>query len=135
LSDKDILRWAAKRSEEKPFLLGYDLHAYRAFHKTSDKELASFLNCSLDALVRLALCRRPNTMRPSFHNDVKKIALHCGADPQRLATLLREVDSLRTFKLVASSNVAYPQAGLLAAARDRQPKSRQRTRRRKNSGK
>ena len=136
MSESDIVRWAAKRSTKDPFLLGYDLHQYQAIHEASDDELASLLDCSRDALVSLALCRRPDPTASSFRVDVEKIALHCGANAQHLAAMLREVDSLRTIRQLPIQAVdAHVQSGLLAAARDRKRKLRRHKRGSKRSGK
>lgn len=136
MSENDILRWAAKRATKEPFLLGYDLHEYRTVHNASDDDLASLLDCSRDALVSLALCRRPDTTAPSFRGDVEKIAFHCGANAQQLAAMLREVDSLRTIRQSPMPDVVtYTQSGLLAAARDRKRKSPRHKRGGKRSGK
>jgi hypothetical protein len=131
----DILAWAAKRAADEDFLLGYDLREYRELHETTDEELASSLGCSSEALVCLALCRRPDASAQSFRADVEQIALHCGVDAQKLASLLREVDSLRTFrKMPLPPPTAIAQPGLLAAARDRKRKTRKTKRGGKRSG-
>ena len=136
MAENDILKWAANRTSNEPCLLGYDLHEYRAIHDASDDKLASLLHCSRDALVCLALCRRPDAAAPSFRADVEKIALHCGADAQRLAAMIREVDSLRTIRQSSvPAGVKHPQPGLLAAARNRERKSRRHKRGGKRPGK
>ena len=118
--EQDILRWAAKRAAEQPQLLGYELREYRVLNNASEDKLATVLGCSRDALVCLALCRRPDPSASSFRDDVEQIAMHCGANAQKLAALLREVDSLRTIRQVpAPHHLAAVRPGLLAAARDR----------------
>jgi len=125
VSEPDILQWAAKRAADEPFLLGYDLREYREIHETSDRDLASLLDCSTEALVCLSLCRRPNPTAQSFRVEVEQIALHCGVNAQKLAALLREVDSLRTIQQMPLPHpVAFAQSGVLAAARDRKKATR-----------
>ena len=125
MSEQEILRWAAKRAAEEPKLLGHDLHEYRVLNDILEGELAAVLDCSRDALVCLALCRRPDPTASSFRTDVEQIASHCGANAQKLAALLREVDSLRTIRQVPiSPYVADGHPGFLAAARDRKRKPR-----------
>jgi hypothetical protein len=124
VSEQDIIRWAAKRAAEEPQLLGHELREYRALNDASEDELATALECSRDALVCLALCRRPDPNAASFRAEVEQIAMHCGANAQKLAALLREVDSLRTIRQVpVPPHVAASRSGLLAAARDRKRKS------------
>jgi hypothetical protein len=136
VSEPDILRWAAKRAAEQPFLLAYDLREYRELHEATEDELASFLACSPEALVCLSLCRRPDPTAPSFRVDVEQIALHCGVNAQQLGALLREVDSLRTIRQAPLPlPVTSAQSGLLAAARDRKRKPRREKRGGKRSGK
>jgi hypothetical protein len=134
--EPDILQWAAKRAAEEDCLLGYDLREYRELHEATEADLASVLGCSPEALVCLALCRRPDPAAQSFRADVEQIALHCGAKAQKLAALLREVDSLRTIRqLPLPAPVTFAQSGLLAAARDRKRKPRKDRRGGKRSGK
>lgn len=137
MAEHDILRWAAKRTAEEPRLLGYELSEYRTFNDATEDDLAAALECSRDALVCLALCRRPDSNAPSFRVDVEQIALHCGVNAQKLAALLREVDSLRAIRQVPiPPHLAAPQLGLLAAARDRKKKRReQKAGRKKRPGK
>ena len=123
--EPDILRWAAKRAAEQPSLLGYELREYRALNNATDSDLADALGCSQESLVCLALCRRPNPSTPSFRADVEQIALHCGVNAQKLAGLLREVDSLRAIRQTPfPPPLAASQSGLLVAARDRKPNRR-----------
>lgn len=135
--EHDILQWAAKRTAEEPQLLGYDLSEYRMFNDATEDDLAAALECPRDALVCLALCRRPNPNAPSFRVDIEQIALHCGVSAQKLAALLREVDSLRAIRQVEiPPHLAAAHPGLLAAARDRKRKRpEQKAGRKKRPGK
>lgn len=137
MAEHDILRWAAKRAAQEPRLLGYELNEYRTFNDVTEDDLAAALECSHDALVCLALCRRPDSNAPSFRVDVEQIALHCGVNAQKLAALLREVDSLRAIREVPiPPHLTAAQPGLLAAARDRKKKQReQKAGRKKRPGK
>lgn len=119
------MEWAAKRAADEPQLLGYELREYRTFTRATEDDVATVLGCSRDALICLALCRRPDPSAPSFRPDVEQIALHCGVNPQRLAALLREVDSLRAIRQAPiQPHLADAQPALLAAARDRKKKRR-----------
>lgn len=123
------MQWAAKRAAEEPRLLGYELSEYRTLNDATEDDLAAALECSREALVCLALCRRPDAAAPSFRADVEQIALHCGVNAHKLAALLREVDSLRTIREVTiPPHLAAGRPGVLAAARDRNRKQRPRKR-------
>jgi len=125
VSEHDIIRWAAKRAAEEPQLLGYDLREYRVLHDATENEVATALECSRDSLVCLSLCRRPDPSAPSFRVDVEQIARHCGANAQKLAALLREVDSFRTIRQVPiPAHLVAGRSGLLAAARDKKRRPR-----------
>ena len=125
MAEQNIMEWAAKRAADEARLLGHELREYRTLNDATEDDLAAALECSRDALTCLALCRRPDLNAPSFREDVEQIALHCGANAQRLVALLREVDSLRAIRQAPiPPHLAAPQPGLLAAARDRKKKRR-----------
>lgn len=137
MAEQNIIQWAAKRAADQPQLLGHELKEYRMLNDATEGDLATTLECSRDALVSLALCRRPDPTGPSFRAEVEQIALHCGVNAQKLAALLREVDSLRAIRQVSiPPQLAAGQPGLLAAARDRKKKRReQKAGRKKRPGK
>jgi hypothetical protein len=129
--DSEILKWATMRTADQPFFLGYDLNEYRIIHDATEDDLASLLDCPRNALVCLSLCRRPYASGPSFRRDVEQIASHCGVNAQRLAKLIREVDSLRTMREVdMPEQIGHSVPGLLAAARERKMTPRRRGRKR-----
>lgn len=102
-----------QRARRDPFFLGQALETYQATHGLSDDELAALLECGTKSLARLALCRRPDDERPSFREDVGKIAAFAECNPQRLVLLLRELAAMRAL------TEAKVEGGLLMAARDR----------------
>ncbi len=121
MAQHEIVQWAARRARLEPLFLGHELFEYQKLGNHDEEEIATFLQCSTDALVSLALCRKPDTNGPSFRMDVERIADHCGANPTRLANLLREVDALRAMRAVQQSHAP---SGLLLAARDRKTRRR-----------
>lgn len=72
---------------------------------------ASFLGCTRDAIVELALCRRPVGTSKAFRQEVAQIAARACVDETRLLELLREAASIAAFR--KSDGVQ-----MLAAARD-----------------
>ena len=137
MAEQNVMEWAARRAGEEPQLLGYELREYRTLNNATEDDVATTLECSRETLVCLALCRRPDVSGPSFRAEIEQIALHCGVNAQKLAALLREVDSLRAIRQVPiPPHLAPAQVGLLAAARDRRKKRRgQRASRKKRPGK
>lgn len=110
------LRWLARRATTDAFFLGKALAEYKAMHGIDDRELAKMLRCTIEAVVRLTLCRRPDDQAAKFREEVQRIATFATCDAERLVQLLREVaaiSSLREEGSKASSQV------LLMAARDR----------------
>jgi hypothetical protein len=111
------MRWAAKRSVEHPELLGSHLDQYKKLHSMDNGELASYLECASDALIKVSLCRRP--IGSNFRADVELIAAHCEVNPLRLAQLVREVESIWAMREFRSSSIRVDDSsGMLAAARD-----------------
>lgn len=114
----DIFRWTARRAEQRSSFVAADLATYRAMQELSEQELARFLSCPAEALVDLALCRRPDPSTSSFKVQVQRIASFAGCDDVRLAALLREVDAINTFRSAAEDSEGTTDSGFLAAARD-----------------
>src|SRR5438309_1236357 len=125
MEKNDILTWAALRTGEDAFFLGYDLREYRKLAELDDDGLAAFLECSPIALTHLALCRRPDPANVSFRSDVEKIASHCKVNAHQLVVLLREVDAIRAMRMAPQLQLPQPTATspVLMAARDRGQKS------------
>ncbi len=113
----ETLRRILKRSRQDPFFMGWAMAQHQASHRLSDRELATWLECSPEALDRLALCRLPDDQADRFGQDVRRIADFVTCNPSRLLELLREVASLRSLR-GASEDMGR---GLLMAARDRKP--------------
>lgn len=108
-----LMARAAARAADDPFFLASALAAYRQLTGMDDAALAAELGCDVAALTRLALCRRPDGASPMFKDEVPRIAAHAGADPLKLANLLRAADAAERMQ------TASPNA--LLAARDRGP--------------
>jgi hypothetical protein len=97
-----------------PYFLGNALTKYEVLHGIGDKHLAEWLNCGLDSLTRLALCRMPDAEQDRFQQDTKRIAEFASCDADRLVQLLREVTAISSLRDDDRSS-----SGLLIAARDR----------------
>ncbi|MGI8551652.1 MAG: hypothetical protein ACR2PL_12835 [Dehalococcoidia bacterium] len=88
-----IVRRAAERAAGSGFFLSSALVAYQDEHELDDVALSDWLGLTVDQLPRLRLCRRPDQHSAKFGAEVRQIAAFTGAQPLRLATLLREVDA------------------------------------------
>jgi len=109
-----VVQRALQRAAADPFFLASALEAYRSLNGLDDTALADYLDCSLEDMIRLAFCRRPVTDAMTFRREVEQIAAYASVRAERLAQLLREVDSLETLR---KSSTTKP--GFLMAARDR----------------
>jgi hypothetical protein len=113
---KETLWRSVQRAAGNVFFLASALEAYRIVNQLDYNALAAHLGCSYEELPRLGLCRRPSTEPTAFRQDVERIASYASVRPDRLAQLLREVNSLQALQQI---DVGAPGQGLLMAARDR----------------
>ncbi len=128
MPEQNILRRAAQRTSSDPLFLGHVLREYREVNDLTESKVARYLECPPHALTKLALCLCPDSGTGSFRGNVEQIALHCGANSQRLVELLREVEAVRTMRVGPKLHMPPAEArpGLLVAARDRGRGRRQR---------
>lgn len=116
------LERAAQRAITSEFFLASTLYEYQQANHLDDEALATLLGCDVNALPRLALCRRPSAVDQNvFWHDVKHLAQRFHLSADQLATVIRRVDSLRALRqhLVSTSSTQ----GMLRAARDREDSS------------
>jgi hypothetical protein len=108
-----------KRLAEKvrcdSFFLGASLLSLQRARKWTDEDLASFLECDIVALDRLACCRAPRGNDPTFADEVRSISGVTGCCAERLASALREVEAVAA--LLGAGGASATNA--LLAARDR----------------
>lgn len=109
-----VVQRALQRAAADPFFLASALEAYRSLNGLEGTALADYLDCSMEDMTRLAFCRRPVTDAMAFRQEVEQIATYASVSADRLAQLLREVDSLETLRKSATTR-----PGFLMAARDR----------------
>lgn len=109
-------QWLTRRARADKFFLGQSLALYQSLHRMSDKRLAKLLECSAEALGRLALCRRPDDQGARFREDVERVAVFASCSSERLLQLLREVAAITSLR---EAGVKASADGMLMAARDR----------------
>jgi hypothetical protein len=105
----------ANLAASRPSLMSSLMQRYREQEGMDDQQLAAFLECEAEALPRLALCRRPRPA-PDFRGDIETIAAHTGANPNRLARLVRASESLEALR--QGQEAAPSSNSMLMAARD-----------------
>jgi chromosome condensin MukBEF MukE localization factor len=110
------LRWFARRASADAFFLGSALAEYQAMHGIDDRKLAETLRCTIEALARLGVCRRPDDQAAKFREEVQRIATFVSCNAERLVRLLREVAAVASLREGGSEASSQ---GLLMAARDR----------------
>ncbi len=101
----------ATLAQHRPRLIASLLAIYKEQEDMNDEQIAAQLRCDSEALVRLALCRRPRSL-PHFWKDVERIATHVHADPFQLANLLRIAEAVEQMQQQQGES-------FLLAARDR----------------
>lgn len=119
MSDKpfEALARAARRAGQQPFFLAYVFRHYQEANTLDEPGLASLLGCSVDALPRLALCRRPIGDASAFRTDIDHLAKRFRLNGEQLAAMVRQVDALEAIRSQLKETQAY--YGTLRAARDR----------------
>lgn len=122
----------ARRLRHDPRYMAYVLAAYQTQENLTDDEMELELGTLPLLAVRLSLCKRPNAISSDFAEQVREIADFTLVDEAKLAHVLRQVDSVEKLSRRPASLSAleskiepeHPLAGLLAAARDRDEKSK-----------
>jgi hypothetical protein len=114
-SDDPGLRELARRASTDPFFLGKAFADYQAMQGIDDRKLAKILQCTVEAVARLALCRRPDDEAAKFRHEVQRIATFASCNAERLVQLLREVAAVASLREAGSEPCSR---GLLVAARD-----------------
>jgi hypothetical protein len=84
----DLAERVLARIGDDPFFVGAALAAYQRWSGADVAGLAAFLACSVTALPRLALARRPLPGAPRFRAELARLATRAGAAEDRLAALL-----------------------------------------------
>jgi hypothetical protein len=111
----DRLAGLASKAAGDSYFLGFALAEYARAEGLNDDQLAAHLGCPLGNLTMLRLCRSPRPDPDGFRADVERVAERFGADPGRLAAVVRQVQAVA--RLRDAGRVAAD-AGYFLAARD-----------------
>ena len=105
------LELLGKRAESDPFFLACSLKNFAASEQLDDAALAKKLECTMETLTMLRLCRAPHA--DGFKDDIDKIAARFEVNRDALAQAARRGQVLVQVRRNAPSD-----AGMLLAARD-----------------
>jgi hypothetical protein len=89
LLDEGRVTVLAARTTDDPAFVGYALARWQAAEQLSEPETARALGMRADDLTLLRLYQRPDPAYPSYADDLRTIAAHCGANPDVLDRVLR----------------------------------------------
>ncbi len=89
LLDEGRVTVLAARTTDDPAFVGYVLARWQTAEQLSGSEMAQMLGMRADDLALLRLYQRPDPAHPSFADDLRTIADHCGANPNVLDRVLR----------------------------------------------
>jgi hypothetical protein len=115
---------AAKLKDNHGFM-AWILSTYQQKEYIDDDHLMAQLKTNPEMFVRLALCKCPDSNSSIFASQVREIATYTNIDPEILANVIRQVESLDIFLRLPnrgeqSTKVARNiPSGFLAAARDK----------------
>ena len=117
----------ARRLRNDPRYMSYVLALYQQQEGLMDDDLTEALGTLPPLVLRLALCKRPDSSSAQFAEQVRELADYTLTDEAQLAGILRQVGALeklagRPVDIEAKESEArpgYSPTGLLAAARDR----------------
>ena len=109
------LQKLVEKANTDRFFVGWSLAQYRTFHDIDDQGLAQFLECDIEHINRLSLCRQPDDQGDQFQEQVRRIAGLGACSPDRLVRLMREVAAFSALQKDSQER----QGSMLMAARDR----------------
>jgi hypothetical protein len=102
----------AQRAERDPFFLGCPLHWFARSESLDDAQLAEYLGCTQETLVKVRLCATPDPQPPAFGRDVARIAERFELQEAALKKAVRRGRVVLQMQSASSATLA---------ARDRKP--------------
>lgn len=117
----DLMKYLALRAKDDIYFLGNVIAEFKAINGLSNLDISDYLQCPQDSLMRLYLCRLPDDQKERFVEDIKRIAGYANCNADKLVTLIRQMNSLRSLR---GQSTKREESSLLMAARDRHPEKR-----------
>ncbi len=117
----------ARRLRNDPRYMSYVLAVYQKQESLMDDDLARELGTLPLLVLRLAVCKRPDSSSAQFAEQVRELADYALIDEAQLAGVLRQVEVIEKLTgrpavlntMSLEKETGHSRAGLLAAARDR----------------
>lgn len=117
------------RLRSNPNFMSWVLATYQKQERILEADMIQILNTTPDMFYRLALCKRPDSSRSEFAEEIRQLANYTSIEPNRLANLVRRVEALDKFMTMPNqlekeedTQSISSSIGFLAAARDREEK-------------
>jgi hypothetical protein len=116
------LRLMATKLQNDPTTVAWIISTYLKQEHLSWEKLSTTLGTTEQALVKLALCKRPNSNSNDFKQQVTQLAQYANIDLVLLTNMIRQVESVTALSgKVGKSNVTGQTSAQLgfSAARDK----------------
>jgi hypothetical protein len=121
----NLLEGLSRRLQNDPSYMAHVLSIFQMQEGLDDEDLANYFNSYPEFVLRLTLCKRPDSDSPDFAEQVRNLSDFTLIDEAALAHVIRQVDSLAALANNPSaaeeenSLGLFQLSGTLAAARDR----------------
>ncbi len=116
------LRLMVTKLQNDPTTMAWIMSTYQKQERLSWDKLSNILGTTEDALVKLALCKRPDTNSSDFSQQVVQLAQYTNIDLVLLTNMIRHVESVTVLsgKTVTNTVTGQTSAQLgFSAARDK----------------
>jgi hypothetical protein len=116
------LRLMATKLQNDPTTMAWIIGTYQKQEHLSWDKISSVLKTTEDVVVKLALCKRPNTDSSDFGRQVTQLAQYTNTDLVLLVNMIRHVESVAVLSSRASTSDMAGQKSVqlgFSAARDK----------------
>ena len=90
----EMTRKLSLLASQDPFFLSWYFARYSEMMSADIVDVASEIGCLPEVMNTMSLCRAPRTEPPNFQQDVEAIANRFQLPPERLANLVRQVQTV-----------------------------------------
>jgi hypothetical protein len=88
------LKLMMTKLQDDPRTMAWIISMYQKQERLSWEKISDILRTTEDALVRLALCKRPNPNSSDFSQQVAQLAQYANIDLALLTNMIRQVESV-----------------------------------------
>lgn len=118
-TESNIMEVLARKASSKGGFVGAAMQAITAASNATLSDVASRIQCPVENLVRLSLCKMPRESAAHFASDVTKISEFVDCNPGELANLMREYSAIAAMREFNPDSTSHET--MLMAARDKKP--------------